>query len=87
MFNLLQIFFYIHNKGTINVLQGGGGGGQRSMVKDHIFTFLFFWTLPLSDALLFRLQLPHSDFLCLTSDINYSVFYSAVAINCLIAVF
>ena len=25
------------NKGTINVLQGGGG--QRSMVKDHTFTF------------------------------------------------
>ena len=26
----------IRNKGTINVLQGGGG--QRSMVKDHTFT-------------------------------------------------
>ena len=26
-----------HNKGTINVLKGGGG--QQSMVKDHIFTF------------------------------------------------
>ena len=30
----------IRSKGTSNVLQGGGG--QRSTVKDHIFT-LFFW--------------------------------------------
>ena len=29
------------NKGTINVLQGGGG--QQSMVKDHIY----FFTLPI----------------------------------------
>ena len=41
------------NKGTINVLQGGGGG-QRSMVKDHIFTFFFFWTLPLLSNFLAR---------------------------------
>ena len=34
----------IRNKGTINVLQGGGG--QRSMVKDHKIT-IFFGTLPL----------------------------------------
>ena len=33
----------IHNKRTINVLQGGG---QRSMVKDHKMT-IFFGTLPL----------------------------------------
>ena len=29
------------SKGTSNVLQGGGGGVQRSVVKDHTFTF--FW--------------------------------------------
>ena len=34
----------IVKKGTINVLQGGGG--QRSMVKDHTLT-IFFGTLPL----------------------------------------
>ena len=42
MFHFLQkkMFKQNRNKGTINVLQGGGGG-QRSMVKDHIFTFFF----------------------------------------------
>ena len=37
----------ICNKGTINVLQVGGGGGQQSMVKDHILTF--FWDPSLSE--------------------------------------
>ena len=39
MFHFLQkkMIKKIRNKGTINVLQGGGG--QRSMVKDHTFTF------------------------------------------------
>ena len=32
------------NKGTINVLQGGGG--QRSMVKDHTFTTKKFGPFP-----------------------------------------
>ena len=38
MFHFLQkkMLKKIRNKGTINVLQGGGG--QRSMVKDHTFT-------------------------------------------------
>ena len=45
MFNFLQkkMFKQIQNKGTINVLQGGGG--QWSMVKDH--TFAIFGTLSL----------------------------------------
>ena len=47
MFHLLQkfkMFNKIPNKGTINVFQEGGGV-QRSMIKDHIFTLFF--TLPL----------------------------------------
>ena len=46
MFHFLQkkMFKKNCNKGTINVLQGGGG--QRSMVKDHTLTILFFGTLP-----------------------------------------
>ena len=45
MFHFLQkkMVNKIRNKGTINVLQGGG---QRSMVKDHKMT-IFFGTLPL----------------------------------------
>ena len=51
MFHCLQkkMFLKNRNKGTINVLQGGGGG-QQSMVKDHTLTILFFGTLPLDKS-------------------------------------
>ena len=41
MFHFLQkkMIKKNRNKGTINVLQGGGG--QRSMDKDHTFTLFF----------------------------------------------
>ena len=50
MFHFLQkkMVKKICNKGTINVLQGGGG--QQSMVKDHKTT-IFFGTLPLGKGL------------------------------------
>ena len=39
-----QILNFLINKTIVKVR---GGGGQRSMVKDHTFALLNFWTLPL----------------------------------------
>ena len=39
-FLALQMFNKICNKGTSNVLQGGGGGGEQRVVKYHTFTFI-----------------------------------------------
>ena len=42
-----KIIKKIRNKGTINVVQGEGG--QRSMVKDHTFTFFLDPSLRVSE--------------------------------------